>query len=100
MDCALRRLDQELGIRGLDPDFRHQVSYRAEVGNGLIENEVVDVFVASAPRDLNLQLNPAEVMETRWVTLDELDHDIAASPENFTPWLRIYLKDHRRAIFG
>ena len=98
--CARRRLDEELGITGLTPVHRGQVEYRAAVGNGLVEHELVEVFVAQAGPDLALAPNPAEVMETRWVTLDRLSRDIAARPDSFTPWLRIYLRDHTAMIFG
>lgn len=39
-------------------------------------------------------------METRWITLDELARELAATPEIFTPWLRIYMDRHRQMIFG
>jgi len=44
--CAVRRLDDELGIKGVHPVYRDQLEYRADVGGGLIEHEVVDLFVA------------------------------------------------------
>ncbi|MCV2867274.1 isopentenyl-diphosphate Delta-isomerase [Defluviimonas sp. WL0002] len=99
-DCALRRLREELGIEGLDPVSADQVEYRADVGGGMVEHEVVDIFVASAPADLPILPNPDEVMETRWLTLDELSAEVAAEPARFTPWLRIYLSDYRDRIFG
>ena len=46
--CAVRRLDEELGITALNAVFADRVEYRAEVGNGLIEHELVDIFVAKA----------------------------------------------------
>ncbi|GLT11174.1 isopentenyl-diphosphate Delta-isomerase [Sulfitobacter porphyrae] len=97
--CANRRLDEELGITGLDLDHRGQVEYRAEVGNGLIEHELVEVFLAEAPADLLLAPNPAEVMATRWITPAALAAEIAATPTLFTPWLRIYLEQHSSMIF-
>lgn len=99
-DCALRRLDEELGIAGLDPQFRDRVEYRADVGGGLTEHEVVDIFVAKAPDDLTVVPNPAEVMAVRWIPLDALAAEVTRTPERFTPWLRIYLAEHGDAIFG
>ena len=98
--CALRRLDEELGIRGLALDHRDRVEYRAEVGEGLIEHEVVDIFLAQAPPGLRVAPNPAEVMAVRWVALDALAREVAAQPARFTPWLRIYLAEHTDRIFG
>ena len=99
LDCALRRLRQELGLSGVGLDHCGQVEYRADVGGGLIEHEVVDIFRGRAPADLRLAPEPAEVMETRWVALDGLQAEIAERPERFTPWLRIYLSDHAEMIF-
>ena len=99
-DCAARRLREELGITGLTLAPRERVEYRADVGAGLIEHERVDLFTAAAPASLPLAPDPAEVMETRWITLEALGAEIAAKPETFTPWLRIYLADHSRRIFG
>lgn len=48
--CAERRLNEELGITGLRCEFRDQIEYRADVGAGLIEHEVVDVFIAEIGR--------------------------------------------------
>ncbi|TCP39134.1 isopentenyl-diphosphate Delta-isomerase [Rhodovulum marinum] len=98
--CAARRLREELGITGLTLDHRDQVEYRADVGNGLIEHEVVDIFVAPAGPDLGIDLNPDEVMDVKWVDLHDLARAVKAEPDAYTPWLRIYLDQHRERIFG
>ncbi|CAN5640111.1 isopentenyl-diphosphate Delta-isomerase [soil metagenome] len=98
--CARRRLREELGIEGLALSARDRVEYRAPVGGGLVEHELVSLFVAEAGAGLALAPNPAEVMEVRWVTLKALRAEIAAEPGRFTPWLRIYLEEHGGQIFG
>jgi len=97
--CAVRRLEQELGIAGLLPAHRGQVEYRADVGRGLIEHELVEIFVATAPRDLALAPAPSEVMDVRWATFAALRADLARTPDAFTPWLHIYMADHAAMIF-
>lgn len=99
-DCAVRRLREELGITGIYPAFRDQVEYRADVGNGLIEHEVVDIFLAVAERKMKVAPNPEEVMQVEWVGFYDLTAEVARRPERFTPWLRIYLDQHRDRIFG
>ncbi|MGR3494463.1 isopentenyl-diphosphate Delta-isomerase [Citreimonas sp.] len=99
-DCAVRRLDEELGITGLDPEYRDRVEYRADVGGGLIEHEVVDIFLAEAGEALPLDPDPDEVMETEWVRYPDLLGRIKAAPQAFTPWLRIYLDTYAARIFG
>ena len=100
LQCAERRLDEELGIKGLTLTHRDRLEYRADVGSGLIEHEVVDLFLADAPETLTVNPNPEEVCETRWVALDALNEEVARRPEAFTPWLRIYLAEHSARIFG
>ena len=99
-DCARRRLREELGVTGLTLAPRDRIEYRADVGGGLTEHERVDLFTAKAGPDLVTALNPAEVMETRWIGLAALRDEIADRPEAFTPWLRIYLAEHDGQIFG
>jgi isopentenyl-diphosphate delta-isomerase len=98
--CAVRRLNEELGISGICPELRQQLEYRADVGNGMIEHEVVDVFLARTHRDLSVTPNPDEVMETRWVDYHDLLAEVARHPDRFTPWLKIYLAEHADTIFG
>ena len=99
-DCARRRLQQELGITGLALLPAGQVEYRAEVGQGLTEHEVVDVFVARVTERPDLAPDPAEVADTCWMGLGDLTADLAQHPQNYTPWLRIYMTEHRDQIFG
>lgn len=98
--CAIRRLEEELGIVGLYPSFRDQVEYRADVGGDMIEHEVVDIFLAEAPLDLKLDLNPDEVMDTRWISFYDLAAEVTRHPDRFTAWLKIYLNEHTDRIFG
>ncbi|MFQ6546447.1 isopentenyl-diphosphate Delta-isomerase [Aestuariibius sp. 2305UL40-4] len=99
-DCAVRRLKEELGITGLYPAWRDRIEYRADVGGGLIEHEVVDIFLAQTPRGLSLDPDPDEVMDTRWIDFYELSAEVRRHPDRFTAWMRIYLADHADAIFG
>lgn len=100
VDCAHRRLAQELGMTGLALQPVGEVSYRADVGNGLIEDEVVAVFTANAQSNLTHRLNPNEVQALRWVPIADLLDEISKAPARFTPWLRIYLTQHRGQILG
>ncbi|GIT91389.1 isopentenyl-diphosphate Delta-isomerase [Jannaschia pagri] len=98
--CANRRLAEEVGITGLTMRPRGVLEYRADVGDGLIEHEVVEVFTADADRTVPMALNPDEVAAVRWVDLYDLRAEIDRHPERFTPWLRIYMREHMDAIFG
>lgn len=99
IDCAVRRLKDELGITGVVPAYRDTIEYRADVGNGMTEHEVVDLFLAQSEQDLFVEANPDEVADFRWMNFDDLCADVALHPETYTPWLRIYLDKHRSQIF-
>tara|TARA_R110000787_G_scaffold46657_4_gene113334 strand:- start:2343 stop:2867 length:525 start_codon:yes stop_codon:yes gene_type:complete len=96
---AQRRLQEELGIIGLHLHHRDRVEYRADVGGGLIEHELVDIYVGEATASTTIVPDPTEVLETAWVDLDDLARQTREHPERFTPWLRIYLDEHMKSIF-
>ena len=98
--CAVRRLNEELGIKITDPQFRQTLEYRADVGSDLIEHEVVDLFVVGAGEAIQIVANPDEVMDFEWVEYAKLQQQIIDQPEMFTPWLRIYMADFADEIFG
>jgi isopentenyl-diphosphate delta-isomerase len=98
--CAVRRLQDELGITGVVPHHMGQVEYRAEVGGGMIEHEVVEIFRAEAGPGMTLAPNPEEVMAIRWVPRRDLEAEVREAPDQFTPWLRIYLDRHADLVFG
>lgn len=92
-DAARRRLREELGIADVDLVFSGELSYRAEVGGGLVENEHVHLYYGSvAASGVVPDPDAAEVSETRWATPAQLRAEAALVPESLAPWFRIYLE--------
>ena len=86
IDAATRRLQEELGFTtSLTKAF--DFVYRAELNNGLIEQEFDHVFIGSY--EGLLQPNPAEVMGVEYVHLDTLAQRMETEPARFTPWFHI-----------
>lgn len=100
LDCANRRVAEELNIKDLDLSFVDTVEYRADVGSGLVEHEVVDIFCGQFSSSSEIIPNPSEVAQTRWMTLETLEHELRQKPLEFTPWLKIYFEKHREKIVG
>ena len=98
--CAVRRLWEELGITGFYPEYRHRLEYHTDVGNNMIEHEVVDIFLVHVRNPMKIEPNPDEVMDIRWVDYNDLLAEVHRYPQRFTPWLKIYLHSHADTIFG
>ena len=98
--CAKRRLYQELGINVSELVYKDKIEYKAEVGNDLIEHEIVDIFVCyfNKKSSVTININPEEVMSTKWINIDNLISEIRKNPDQFTPWIRIYMDKHRDQI--
>ncbi|MBR3371410.1 MAG: isopentenyl-diphosphate delta-isomerase [Rhodobacteraceae bacterium] len=100
LTCAMRRLQEELGITGLPLTHAAEIEYCADVGGGLVEHELVQVFTARAMADLKIVPDPDEVSATDWISLPALVAVMDRVPDRFTPWLKIYLRDHADRIFA
>ena len=91
--AAIRKLEQELGISPsqvpLDEfDFVTKMRYQARQDDDWIEREVDHCLVIHADVDVNP--NPNEVSEIKWVSQAELEEMLLAEdPENvIAPWFR------------
>lgn len=84
--AATRRLKEELGFAcDLSPEFTF--TYKAEVGEGLVEHEFDHVFFGAY--DGPVLPDPREVSEVRWMRMNDLADDLSTSPEHYTAWLSI-----------
>lgn len=84
--AAHRRLREEMGIEcPLEPAFAF--TYRADVGGGLVEHEFDHVFLGRY--DGEPRPSADEVDGWRWAPVDQLADEVAAAPEQFTPWFRL-----------
>ena len=97
--CAQRRLEKKFGRAGQVPVYRDTVKYHANVGGGMIEHEVVEIYTLQVEQ-IEIYPNSEEVMDYRWQNLKNLNNAIAEESEIFTPWLKVFLSQHSKAIFG
>jgi isopentenyl-diphosphate delta-isomerase len=85
--AAKRRLKEEMGFEcTLMKAFTFL--YHQEVGE-LTEHELDHVFIGSF--DGVPVIDPEEVAEWRFVSIEDLQHEMASNPENFTVWFRLCL---------
>lgn len=95
LDGAKRRIREELGIT-CELEEKFHFIYKADVGQGLWEHELDHVFIGTYNGEY--QLNPDEVSAIRFVTMEELDEEIANKPELFTEWFKIIWDEYRHHL--
>lgn len=95
MEAAQRRLKEELGIE-TPINYRFNFLYKADVGQNLWEHELDHVFTGNFEGEF--KLNEEEVSEVRYISIDELDKEMSANPENFTEWFKIILKEYKQHL--
>lgn len=95
MEAAQRRLKEELGIE-TPITYRFNFLYKADVGQNLWEHELDHVFTGNFEGEF--KLNEEEVSEVRYISIDELDKEMSANPENFTQWFKIILKEYKQHL--
>lgn len=81
--AAKRRLREEMG---LSCEIREvcSLSYRCDVGSGLIEHEYDHLFVGLSESDPSP--DPEEVVEWRWMSSDDVVRDLKERHEIYAPW--------------
>jgi isopentenyl-diphosphate delta-isomerase len=95
--AARRRLYEELGV-DCDLRFALRTHYRADVGGGLIEDEVVHLFVGAY--EGLVTPDPEEVASCEWVSRGELRARIAERPQAYTYWFKYYMRAFADEMFS
>jgi isopentenyl-diphosphate delta-isomerase len=95
--AAARRLREEMGIAC---PLLHlmTVAYRAEVGAGMIEDEIVHVFAGLFEGPV--RPDPGEADGFAWIGPEALRADISTSPERYSVWFRKYCAEHWPQLVG
>lgn len=95
LDAAKRRLQEELGISA-ELTERFNFLYKADVGQGLWEHELDYVFTGEYNGDF--ALNPEEVADIKYISIDELKREIEEFPERYTEWFKIIWDEYRNHL--
>ncbi len=90
LEAAHRRLHEEMGF---DTDLVEVFSfiYKAKLDKGLYEHEYDHVLFGFY--DGEPAINPEEVSDWKYISIDELQEDIRNHPDKYTPWLKIALAE-------
>lgn len=85
-DAVTRRLKQELGFT-CPLAYLYKFKYQAQFGPVGAEHELCSVYYGryDGPVDVNV----TEIAAWRFVGVDALERELAATPETFTPWFKM-----------
>jgi isopentenyl-diphosphate delta-isomerase len=92
--AAHRRLVEEMGF-DTELEKKYSFIYKVDLDHELIEHEHDYVFIGICSSDLIINPNPDEVEEYKWLSMDVLNDDVKKSPEKYTTWLSIILKEEK-----
>lgn len=92
IEAGKRRLHEEMGF---STDLKETISfiYKAPFENGLTEHEYDYILVGNYNKEPNI--NPEEVNDWKWISLEDLESDIQKYPEKYTEWFKIIFKKHK-----
>lgn len=91
-NSVVRRLKEEMGIEA-ETQFQFKFLYEAFFENGLTEHELDHVYFGTS--DEKPKLDSSEVMNWKYITLENLTKEISVNPEIYTAWLKICLPEVR-----
>ena len=89
VESAKKRLNEELGF-GCDLKFIGKLNYRDCWKNKGCEREITYVFIGEYDGEVNP--NPKEAAEIKWISLKKLKGEIKKNPDKYSPWLKKIIK--------
>jgi isopentenyl-diphosphate delta-isomerase len=89
LNSAENRLKEEFGFActlKLIGKFKYQVNFK-DIGS---ENELCYVF--EGEYDGEVFPDKKEILDYKWIDMEDLKRDIKKNPENYTPWFKIEIE--------
>jgi len=84
---AERRLKEEMSLV-LSLTAVGAFQYKASFENGLTEHEFDHVFIGEYDGVQVIILDPQEVQDYRWISVNELIQELSLHSEQYTPWFK------------
>lgn len=82
-----RRLQEEIGIQKINVHFLEKILYNLNLEDGFIEHELDYIFIGEIQDEKEISLNPEEVCDFKWITLNKWKCEFQNYPDLFTMWL-------------
>jgi isopentenyl-diphosphate delta-isomerase len=90
-NACKRRLIEEMGIECDKWYYWRKLKYFEDVGNGMVENEIDHLYFAFTDNLPNI--NKYEVMNYKYIPINELQNEIENNKNNYTYWSTLVLKE-------
>src|SRR5690554_4738522 len=86
VEAGKRRLQEEMGFV---TELEESISfiYKAPFDNGLTEHEYDHILIGKYQNAPNI--NPEEVLDWKWMSLESVKSDMSLKPELYTEWFKI-----------
>ena len=85
-DAAQRRIKEELSIEA-ELNFLFKFEYQEKFEDIGSENELCHVLIGKCDKEPNV--DPNEICDWKYLSIEELTRSIEESPNQYTPWLKI-----------
>ncbi len=85
-EAVHRRMMEEMGF-DCDVEKAFHFTYKADVGQGLTEHEFDHVFIGKSMK--KPVINPIEVNDWKYMSMNDIRQDIKEHPETYTVWFKI-----------
>ena len=70
--------------------------YYIKFDNDLIEHEFDHVYFGRYSNEISI--NPLEVEDYKWISLDNIKVDLKTNPDNYTFWFKYIIENHIKEI--
>lgn len=99
IQAGTRRLFEEMGFKTPLQELFHFI-YKAPFDNGLTEHELDHVMIGKYNQ--SPKINPEEVENWKWMSIDNIKNDMIQNPNIYTVWFKIifdefyhYIENHK-----
>jgi isopentenyl-diphosphate delta-isomerase len=90
-EAAIRRLQEEMGFQ-CEIEEKFHFIYKAQLGEELFEHELDHVFTGIYSGEINI--NPGEVNDYKWIEMEDLILDMKENPDLYTVWFKIIFDEY------
>jgi isopentenyl-diphosphate delta-isomerase len=95
LEAGKRRLFEEMGF-SCELEEKFSFIYKAPFDNGLTEHELDHVMIGYYNE--NPKINPKEVEDYCWMSINGIEIDIRDNPDKYTVWFKIIFKEYLNKI--